>query len=261
MPLRIIKTVWDYCSYNKKFLLFILGILLIFGLLQDFFIENYGDTVGFLAQTFFSIILIGYGLVITRDIINHGIRLPKIIIKDVLLFGIKGYLVFVPYLFVQGFLLSYISDPLNLPDFDLKDMLLNLPKTIHVLYSNNPVNAVVFVILGLIIFYVTMFFAEIALARLADSKKILSAFDFKTIKKDIDCYGWIHYTKHFTLIIFAMVILSYLQGLELFNPILNTMSEIFFGLLVFVTQFLGIGVVFREIKDAGSRKNIEVKDA
>ena len=57
MPLRIIKTVWDYCSYNKKFLLFILVILLIFGLLQDFFIENYGDTVGFLAQTFFSIIL------------------------------------------------------------------------------------------------------------------------------------------------------------------------------------------------------------
>ncbi|WP_296858141.1 hypothetical protein [uncultured Methanobrevibacter sp.] len=47
----------------------------------------------------------------------------------------------------------------------------------------------------------------------------------------------------------------------MFNPILNTMSEIFFGLLVFVTQFLGIGVVFREIKDVGSRKNIEVKDA
>ena len=47
MPLRIIKTVWDYCSYNKKFLLFILVLLLIFGLLQDFFIENYGLNICF----------------------------------------------------------------------------------------------------------------------------------------------------------------------------------------------------------------------
>jgi len=259
MPMKIIKKVWDYCSYNKKFLLFILAILFVSELLQGVYIENSGDLSWFLWELIFTLIVIGYGLVITRDIINYGVRLPKILIKDIIYFGIKGYFVFAPYFFIQGILLNCIAIHLNLPNFDVKEMLVDLPQTVHILYSNNPIDTVIFVSLGLILFYITMFFAEIALARLADSKKILSAFDFKAIKKSIDCYGWIHYTKHFTLIIFAMVILSYLQGIKLSNPFLNILSNVFFGLLVFVTQFLCIGTIYREIKETESRVTIEIR--
>ena len=93
---------------------------------------------------------------------------------------------------------------------------------------------------------------EIALARLADTGDIKSAFNLMGIKRDIDLLGWKHYVKDFTLIILAIVIFSYFTAIYFEIDIINYIWDIFWMLLVFVTQYWGIGVIYREIKEKKS---------
>ena len=102
--------------------------------------------------------VLGYGLTITRDVINGGIRLPKIMIKNVVVLGIKSIIVYLIYFFVQAIILGVISNPLNFPEFDLEDLLLQLPETIKLFFSHSPTDAFIFIVLGAIVFYITTFF-------------------------------------------------------------------------------------------------------
>ena len=122
MPLVKMKKVWTYCTYNKPFFLL---ILLLYGIL-NFFQDVYGDTGdGWILLIIFavSILIIGYGMTITHDRINNGVRLPKIMIKEVMVLGVKSYIVFIVYLFIQGSILDWISSPFNFPSFELEEML------------------------------------------------------------------------------------------------------------------------------------------
>ena len=247
MPLVKMKKVWTYCTYNKPFFML---ILLLYGIL-NFFQDVYGDTGdGWMLLILFavSILIIGYGMTITRDRIKNGVRLPKINIKDVIVLGVKSYIVFIVYLFIQGTVLDWISSPFNFPRFELEDMLLDLPNTLNMLISHNHVHAIIFVVVGSILFYITSFFMEIAIARLADTGQILSAFKFNSIKKDIDTIGWKHYAKHYTLIILAIVLFGSLSYVKIPNLILNYIWVIILNFLMFTTQFLGIGAIYSEIK-------------
>ena len=247
MPLVKMKKVWTYCTYNKPFFLL---ILLLYGILH-FFQDVYGDTGdGWMLLILFavSILIIGYGMTITHDRINNGVRLPKIMIKDVIVLGVKSYIVFIVYLFIQGSILDWISSPFNFPSFELEEMLLDLPNTLNMLISHNHVHAIIFVVVGSILFYITSFFMEIAIARLADTGRILSAFNFSGIKNNIDAIGWDHYTKEYTLIILAIVLFGSLSYVKIPNLILNYIWAIILNFLMFTTQFLGIGAIYSEIK-------------
>ena len=247
MPLVKMKKVWTYCTYNKPFFML---ILLLYGIL-NFFQDVYGDTGdGWMLLILFavSILIIGYGMTITRDRIKNGVRLPKINIKDVIVLGVKSYIVFIVYLFIQGTVLDWISSPFNFPSFELEEMLLDLPNTLNMLISHNHVHAIIFVVVGSILFYITSFFMEIAIARLADTGQILSAFKFNSIKKDIDTIGWKHYAKHYTLIILAIVLFGSLSYVKIPNLILNYIWVIILNFLMFTTQFLGIGAIYSKIK-------------
>ena len=94
---------------------------------------------------------------------------------------------------------------------------------------------------------------EIAIARLADTGQILSAFKFNSIKKDIDTIGWKHYAKHYTLIILAIVLFGSLSYVKIPNLILNYIWAIILNFLMFTTQFLGIGAIYSEIKGNESK--------
>ena len=133
---------------------------------------------------FFNILIFGYGMTITRDRINNGVRLPKIIIKDVIVLGIKSFIVFSVYLYVQGVILDFICSPLNFPQFNLKEMIFNFSNTLHLLFSHNPIDASVFIVVGAFLFYVTMFFMEIAVALLADTGSLLLSFNIVEIKRE-----------------------------------------------------------------------------
>ena len=247
MPLVKMKKVWTYCTYNKPFFML---ILLLYGIL-NFFQDVYGDTGdGWMLLILFavSILIIGYGMTITRDRIKNGVRLPKINIKDVIVLGVKSYIVFIVYLFIQGSILDWIFSPFNFPSFELEEMLLDLPNTLNMLISHNHVHAIIFVVVGSILFYITSFFMEIAIARLADTGRILSSFNLSGIKNNIDTIGWVHYTKEYTLIILAIVLFGSLSYVKIPNLILNYIWVIILNFLMFTTQFLGIGAIYSEIK-------------
>ena len=247
MPLIKMKKVWTYCTYNKPFFLL---ILLLYGIL-NFIQDVYGDTGdGWMLLILFavSILIIGYGMTITRDRIKNGVRLPKINIKDVIVIGVKSYIVFIVYLFIQGSILDWIFSPFNFPSFELEEMLLDLPNTLNMLISHNHVHAIIFVVVGSILFYITSFFMEIAIARLADTGRILSSFNLSGIKNNIDTIGWVHYTKEYTLIILAIVLFGSLSYVKIPNLILNYIWVIILNFLMFTTQFLGIGAIYSKIK-------------
>ena len=119
--------------------------------------------------------------------------------------------------------------------------------------------ALVFFILSLLVFYVTSFFGEIGLARLADTKSLFGAFDFKAIFKLIDSFGWRHYARDLTSIVVAISILTFIQtNLPEFFGI-EVIIWAILGVLIFATQYLGIGSVYCNIKDNELKQTIEIK--
>lgn len=249
MPFFKLKKLWEYCSYNIPFFILVLVLILILSLIPDFSTQFYGSKIGYIVGNIVWVLLVGYGMSITRNRMNHGKRLPKIIIKDVIVMGIKASIVFAIYFFIQWVILYFVSSYFNYPIFDLEDMLLNIDETIDLIRSNDLMYSAIFFGYATIIFYVTTFFAEIAIARLADTKSIFSSFNLIAIIKTINVIGWGHYVRDYTSIILVIVILSYLQLIVLPIFLLDTIWEVTLGFLVFVAQFLGIGAVYSEFKD------------
>ncbi|MGN0177350.1 MAG: DUF4013 domain-containing protein [Methanobrevibacter sp.] len=249
MPHVIIKKVWEYCSYNKGFLLFLFALLFVSSLIRNYIWKNSDYYDGILLQILISIIVSGYGMTITQSRINHGKQLPKIIIKEIFSLGVKSRIITSSYILIQGFILGFICFPLGFPAFDLEELLLNWPDTINMLFNHDPTSTILFVFLGAIVFYMFSFFMEIALAKLADTKSILPALNLLSIKKSIDILGWKNYAKEYTRIILTIVILSYLLSYNLTFTFIDLIIDMFLSFLIFVTQYLGIGAVYCKIKD------------
>ena len=252
MPHIIFKRVIDYCTYNKKYFAFIVILLFISSLFQNCVAYYTSFSVWFLLQIVVFVSVSGYGMLITRSRIRHGVRLPKIEIKKIIVFGIKSSIVIWIYFAFQSLILDFISNILDFPAFDFEDMLLELPETLNMLYSHNPIDTIIFVVVGTILFYITTFFMEIALAKLADTNSFSSAFDLKSIKRSIDVIGWRNYAKEYTMIIFVIVVLSYVVSRDLPSLLLDSIVDMILSFLIFVTQYLGIGAVYCKIKDLES---------
>lgn len=249
MPHIIIKKVWDYCSYNKSFLLFILALFFVSSSIQNYFYFN-GYTIQWnIFQLIIFISLTGYGMLITRSRINHGKRLPKIEIKDIVVLGIKANIVMVVYMYAQAFILENICSLFDFPPFDLEYMLLSWGDTINMFSSHGPVNTVLFIIFGSILFYMIVFFMEIALAKLADTGSILEAFNLLSLKRSIDVIGWKTYAKDYTIIVLIIVILTELICIDIPFTFLDSIIDTILSFFVFTTQYLGIGAVYCDIKD------------
>lgn len=248
MPFIIIKKVWDYCSYNNWYLLFIFSLLLIPAFFQNY-ISSFFTDLGWTLVCILAIIIVsGYGMEITRDRINNGKRLPKLRFRPILSLGVKSCIVIVIFIYAQEFFLDHLFDPWSFPIFDLEDMLLDLQSTIHMLYTHDSFQSLVYLVVGTFVFYVTTFFIEISLARLADTNSLVQAFNFIDIKRDIDLFGWRNYALHYTSLIFAMVFLTFLATFHMSIPFVDSIIDTFLLFLVFVTQYLGIGAIYSEIK-------------
>ena len=249
MPLIRMKKVWDYCTYNKPFFLFVLFLFLVLNYVQD---GVEWHSFNYVVALICFVLIWGYGMSITRDRIHGGYRLPKLLIKDIVTLGIKSSIVVSVYVLIQGVILNFVCSPLGFSTFDLEEMLIQLPETIHMLFAHDPFNTLVFVVLGSILFYCTAFFMEIALARLADTGSFWSSFNLVTIKKIIDEIGWRNYAKDYTAIILAIGLFAFLGNIALPNWLLNYIWVIILDLFMFATQFLGIGAVYSPIKNSES---------
>ena len=98
---------------------------------------------------------------------------------------------------------------------------------------------------------------EIALARLADSGSMKSAFNLVNIKRDIDTAGWWDYAKEYTNIVLAIVLFAALKYIVIPNYILDLIWDVLLNLFMFVTQFLGIGIIYSVIKEKKSNSDIK----
>ena len=153
------------------------------------------------------------------------------------------------YYYTQSLILDLFSYLWDFPEFDLEELLLNIPETYTWIISQDPYNVFIFFIVGGILFYITTFIMEIGLAKLADTGSLRSAFNLKSINESINTYGWKNYVLEYTSILLAIVILSYLGSIEISFFWIDHLIDTFFGFLIFATQYLGIGAVYSRIKD------------
>lgn len=250
MPLLKLKKVIEYCSHDVVFFIFICLIIFLLNLIPDYSMRYFNSDIQKIIQILVLILLNGYGMVIARDRINHGYRLPKIIPGDVINLGAKSTLVYGFYVILQAVLLYLTAYAFDLPIFNLHDLLLNFDETVAMLFTNSPEYVLTFILAGGLVFYFTTFFAEVSLARLADTKSFFAAFNFSAIWSSIKIFGFRKYILDYTSLIMAIVFLTLIQSFTLPDIMLDNLWKMICGFLIFATQYLGIGAVYCDIKDA-----------
>ena len=239
--------MWGYTTYNKPLLLIIMVLLFVFCLFIQTFDEMRASYALLLSSVLY-IFVTGYGMTITKDVINGGKGLPEILIKDVVVLGIKTTFVAFVYLFVQGLLFAIISVIFHFPIIDFEDLLFDFFENVPLLFHHNLVDTFIFIVIVCLVFYFTMFFIEIALAILADTGSILDAFNLRNIKKTIDVIGWGLYAKHYTVIILLLVFFSLLIEIDTPIFVLECISKVFLIFAFFITQYWSIGAIYRIFK-------------
>ena len=244
MPNQMLKGTVKYCTGNKIFFIYVFAQFLLF--------ECITNRVGGLLKSTSLIVLLvvlGYGLKVTQDVINGGTSLPKIKLKELVNFGIKGIVVYTFYLTIQASLLGLVSLMMNFPEFDLEEFIVHLHETIALFYEHDPLSFIVFIILGLLIVYGTIFFMEIALAILADGGKLKEAFDFPRIKKTIKIIGWKEYAEDYTKIVASVVILVFINGFFTSYGWISIIIGVITDMLAFTVEYRGIGNIYRGYKE------------
>ena len=232
-----------YCAGNKVFFLYVFIQFLIFECITN-------HVGGLLKSTSLIVLLVvlGYGLKVTQDVINGGTSLPSIKLKELINFGLKGIVIYTFYLTIQASLLGLISLAFDFPEFDIEEMILNLHETIALFFEHDPISFIIFIILGLLIVYGSIFFMEIALAILADGGKLKESFDFSRIKKTIDTIGWKEYAADYTKIIASVIILVFINGLFNSYAWISIIVGVITDILAFIVEYRGIGMIYREYK-------------
>ncbi len=232
------------------YFIFILVLIFIINTIGDFS-GSYMDSyyMVFFINGIVSVVILGYGVLITKDRINHGHKLPRIVVKDVLVLGIKSLFVYIAFFLIQTLVFTITSQIFDIPMFDLEDLLMNFEDTVHMFVVNEAFHSLIFVVVGGLAFYVTTFFVEISLAMLADTNSLLLSFNLVSLSKKIRVIGFKTYILDCTSIILAIIILSYLQHIAIPIFWLDQIWETVLGFLIFATQYLGIGALYADIKD------------
>ena len=259
MPLKRLKYTFNYCRPNP------IGFLIILILISSIsYLNKYArynriryQIIFYSLAFFITVFIYGYGMAITKDTIRNGEKLPIIKLKQCTFYGIKTFILMSIYTFIEGYLLFGLSRIFLLPEFHLKFALSHIMDTLKMYYMYNPVSTVEFIICSIIITYIVAFFMEISLARLADGGRIIDAFNILSIKNCIDTIGWRHYTVDYTKIMISIAILAYLQyGIDYFG-FLSNILDLIIGLLIFIIEFIGIGMIYKDYKIKKANKELE----
>ena len=242
MPNQMLKGTVKYCLGNKLFFVFVFVQFLLF--------ECITNTVGGILKSTSLIVLLavlGYGLKVAQDVMNGGKSFPKINLNEFINFGLKGIVIYTFYLTIQASILGLLSMALNFPEFDLEELIVHLPETVELFYQHDPLSCIFFILFGLITVYMTVFFMEIALARLADGGRLKDAFDFNGIKNTIDVIGWNEYFIDYTKIILSIVILVSINILSINYGVIGILIGVT-DILAFTVEYRWIGNIYREYK-------------
>ncbi len=241
-PYRIIRNAIEYCRYNLKYLLILLVVIFLLQIIPIVF--TFPIKLQLIYFIVGIILLAGYGLCIIQDIINDGTELPAFKLKKVIPLGIRGTIVMGIYLTIQAIATGVISHSLSFSEFELEEMILNFTHTLHELLNHNPLHSTIFLVTGIILTYVTVFFMEIALGMIADGEPFKNSFNLKLIKEKIDIIGWKDYGIEYSMVITSIVLLTAIGNLLADIVILTVITNF----LTFVIEFVAMGVIYKKIR-------------
>ena len=241
MALAILEGSIKYATKNKAFFIYTLLIITLLEWTLDV-------SEGYLLYSaiIYLFVLVGYGLKVTKDVIDGGDCLPTISLKELFNFGCKGSIVYIFYIGVQYLLLSIMCGLLNFKDFDLEDLIVEFHETIHMFLTHDIVSFILFIVLGVIIVYATMFFTKIGLGTLANGGSIKDAFNFSRIRHILDIIGLKEYIIDYSKIILSVVILMFIN--KIFDPFgtVNIIVGVVTNFLIFIIEFRGVGLIYKE---------------
>lgn len=188
-----------------------------------------------------SIIIMGYGLEITRDTIKGGERLPKIRPKKIITGGIKLFIITIIYFIPQEvffIILENISGFYEI--FDLNEIFLHL-LDFYGMFLLDPLGFIFYIILFLLISYISIFFYEIALASLAETDEFKSAFRIKRILGKMKKVGIKRYVIRYTELIIIISFFIFLADKLIDFPIAYSL----FLLIPFLLQYRAMGLIYK----------------
>ena len=241
MTLEILKGSIRYATKNKAFFIYTLIIITLLEYTIDF-----GEGYIFYTAVIELFVLVGYGLKVTKDVIDGGDCLPTLTLKELFNFGYKGSIIYVFYIGLQFILIRIICAAFDFPDFDIEDLIVEFHETIHMFLTHDIASFILFILSGILIVYATMFFAKIALGTLADGGSIKDAFNFPRIKRILDIIGLKEYVIDYSKIILSVVILMFINKIFDSTGILSVIVGIVANFLIFIIEFRGVGLIYRE---------------
>ena len=218
--LDLIKTSFKYAFANKIALAFIFILIIIWITTVDTFRNTgYGDII----YAFFSLIFIGYGMEVTRDVIKGGKKLPKIRPKFIFISAIKGIIVYGVYMAILSVVFWILNIFTYFPQLPLDQIFLS-PMEIFKDFSGDMNYFAVFVIITFILTYSIMFFSKIAFASVAETGNILDGFNFKRIIYVISKIGVRDYIIGYTCILFLNTLLLFISDCTFDNMMIFSLA-------------------------------------
>lgn len=250
MPIKRLKYTFNYCIQNIPTFILVLVLIFLLNNLNDYYdlFEGNHLLIIYIVTLFLFSTLHGYGLMVTRDNINNGSSLPKLLFFKSFVLGIKSVIITGIYAVVQYVLYHSISVIFELPVITVEEGEISISNIGSLFNAHNSLDTMLFFIFICISIYLFTFFLEISLARLADKGSLLDALNIKDIVNCINTIGWGNYTVDYTKIILSIAILSYLSyGIRLMGD--HHIIEMIIGLIIFLIQYIGIGKIYRIYKD------------
>ena len=230
-----LKDIYYYSTKNLAFLALVAFLFFLLSILEG------NDTIPF-AKSIVSILNMGYGLEITRDTIRGGKRLPKMRPKKIIFGGVKLFIITIIYFIPQiiFFTIIKIISGFN-KIFQLGDIFFHIPD-FYDMFNINPVRFVFYIILFLIISYISIFFYEIALASFAETDKFMSAFRLKRIWRKIRKVGIKNYVIRYTELIILMSLFTLLADCFFDFPVIYSVIL----LVPFLLQYRAMGLLYKK---------------
>lgn len=250
MPLKRLKYTIDFIKPNIPSFILLIILVAFLGFLNEFNVgfSEINRIIGFALILILGTIINGYGLCVTKEISNNRNSLPKLEFYKSFVLGLKAFVVTMIYSTIQIGILWVVSVTFKFPMITINKGELMVENFGSLFNYHGAIDTILFAIFVIFVLYITTFFFEIAIARLADKGKISSALNMIEIRRCLNTIGWVHYTADYTKLIIAIAILAYIRyGID-FIVLDNGMFELIIGILIFLIEFIGIGMIYREYK-------------
>ena len=250
MPLKRLEYTFNYCKSNIPSFILVLILILFLNVLQKKNPDTMNGFIVWMALIFvLTSITYGYGLSVSKNIINNGSSLPKLEFYKSFILGVKSTIITLIYTAIQIGIFMSVAIIFDFPFISIHEGEIHLENVGSLFYSHNSLETILFAIFVVGMMYITTFFLEIALARLADKGDLSSALNMVSIKECIDLIGWTHYASDYTKLIISIAILAYVKyGIDLMM-FGNWIIDLTIGLLIFIIQYIGIGMIYKEYKE------------